>query len=54
MLHRIFKRFEFPILEWNNNELQVLKMFTLKNFLDFFLLHYLLKMMMYLLKDTNA
>lgn len=54
MLHRIFKRFEFPILEWNNNELQMLKMFILKNLLYFFLLFYLVKMMMYLLKDTNA
>lgn len=54
MLHRIFKRFEFPILEWNNNELQMLKMYILKNLLDFFLLCYLFKMMMYLLKDTNT
>lgn len=32
----------------------MLKMFILKNLLYFFLLCYLVKMMMYLLKDTNA
>lgn len=32
----------------------MLKMFILKILLDFFLLCYLLKMMMYYLKDTNT
>lgn len=55
MLYRIFKRFEFPILELSNNELQMLKMFILKNLLGlFFFSCYLFKIMRYLLKDANT
>lgn len=36
VLHRLSKRFEFPTLEWNNNELQMLKMVITKSLLDFF------------------